>query len=146
MSNRIMAQPMAAAPTIVLFDGVCNLCSAAVGFILRHERDSDLRFASLQSPLGQELMTESGRDPGRLDSIIVVRGDRFLDESDAVLEIAGHLRMPWRLARAGAVLPRGFRDWAYRRIARSRYRLFGKKDACMVPSPELRARFIDDRS
>lgn len=129
---------------IVLFDGVCNLCNGFVQFVLRHERDREprLRFAALQSTVGSELLTAHGLDPASLDSVVLIEGGTARTCSDAVLGVLRHLRAPWRLARIFGVLPRFVRDAGYRVVARSRYRLFGKKDACPMPTAELRTRFL----
>lgn len=127
---------------IVLFDGVCNLCSGSVQFILRRDPAGAFRFASLQSDLGQRLLTERGLDPKALDSVVVVDGDRFYRESDAALRIARDLKGAWKALTVFRVIPRPIRDWAYRLIARNRYSWFGKAETCWLPTPELRGRFL----
>ena len=134
------------APTIILFDGVCNLCSGTVRFLVKRDRAARFRFASLQSDAARRICREhrlpepSAPDP---DSIIVIAGGRALERSDAALAIAARLPYPWPLLGILRILPRALRDWAYRIVARNRYRWFGRSDTCMVPTPELRARFID---
>lgn len=127
---------------IVLFDGVCNLCSTSVQFILQRDPTGRFRFASLQSDLAQRLLTERGLDPKALDSVVVVDGDRFYRESDAALRIARDLKGAWKALAVFRVIPRPVRDWAYRLIARNRYRWFGKSETCWLPTPELRGRFL----
>jgi predicted DCC family thiol-disulfide oxidoreductase YuxK len=127
---------------LVLFDGVCNLCNGSVQFILRHDPAARFRFASLQSPVGQELQARFGMDPGRLDSVILVEGDRWYKESDAALRIARGMSGAWKALAAFRVIPRPIRDAAYRLIARNRYRWFGKQETCWLPTPELRGRFL----
>jgi predicted DCC family thiol-disulfide oxidoreductase YuxK len=130
---------------VVLFDGVCNLCNSSVNFVIDHERDRDVRFASLQSEAGSELLERVGRKlpEGDPESIVVVEGGRVFERSAAILRIARHLRWPWRvLAAMAVVVPRPLRDVVYRWIARNRYRWFGKSDVCRVPTPELRERFL----
>ncbi len=127
---------------IVLFDGVCNLCSGSVQFILRRDPAGAFRFASLQSDLGQRLLTERGLDPKALDSVVVVDGDRFYRESDAALRIARDLKGAWKALTVFRLIPRPVRDWAYRLIARNRYSWFGKAETCWLPTPELRGRFL----
>ena len=139
---------------VVLFDGVCNLCNGAVQFVIDHETTSSLRFAPLQSELAKELLeraygveeaarlrkgTTGGGDP---DSIVVVEGTRGFSHSTAALRIARHLRAPYSWLFAFVIVPRPIRDLVYRWIARNRYRWFGTTDACRVPTPELRARFL----
>ena len=133
---------MATANPIVLFDGVCNLCNGSVQFILRHDPAARFRFASLQSPVGQDLQARFGMDPGRLDSVILVEGDRWYKESDAALRIARGMSGGWKALAAFRVIPRPIRDAAYRLIARNRYRWFGKQETCWLPTPELRGRFL----
>lgn len=133
-----------AAGPIVLFDGVCNLCNGFVQFVFRAERDDEprIRFAALQSDLGTALLRRHGLDPGALDSVVLIAGGRARVCSDAVLGVLTHLRQPWRLGRVFGVLPRALRDAAYRLVARHRYRLFGKQDACPMPRPGQRERFL----
>jgi predicted DCC family thiol-disulfide oxidoreductase YuxK len=133
---------MDTAHPIVLFDGVCNLCSGAVQFIIRRDPAGRFRFASLQSPLGEELLARFGIDPGLLDSVILVEGDRWSKESDAALRVARGLGGAWKALAILRVIPRPIRDAVYRLIARNRYRWFGKKESCWLPTPELRGRFL----
>jgi predicted DCC family thiol-disulfide oxidoreductase YuxK len=140
---------------IVLFDGTCNFCDRSVHFILDHERDHELRFAAIQSDAAKTLLeqtlgleraaafvralTTSEGDPM---SVLVVEEGQAFAHSTAALRIARHLRWPWRIVRATAIVPRVLRDVFYRFFARHRYRWFGKTEACRVPTPELRARFL----
>lgn len=127
---------------VILFDGVCNFCNSTVGFVVRRDPLARFHFLPIQSPLGREVYLSHGHDPEKPDTILLLTGDRALARADAIMEIARHLGFPWSLASAGRLLPRGVRDWLYDRIAHSRYRLFGRSDQCMVPTPELRARFL----
>lgn len=137
---------MSDAPAIILFDGVCNFCSGVVRFVYARDPRGCLRFAALQSDSARRICAEAGYslpqtpDP---DTIVVIVDGRVLERSDAVLAIAARLRAPWPLFGVFRILPRGLRDALYRFVARNRYRWFGRSDACMVPTPELRARFID---
>jgi predicted DCC family thiol-disulfide oxidoreductase YuxK len=137
---------MERAPTIILFDGVCNLCSRTVSFLVRRDRASRFRFASLQSDAARRICQQHGlpaptaRDP---DSIIVISDGRVLERSDAALAIAARLPFPWPVLGLFRILPRRLRDWIYLLVARNRYRWFGRSDGCMIPNPELRSRFID---
>lgn len=133
------------AATVVLFDGVCNLCASAVQWIMTHEADHDLRFTSLQSDAAVEVLRPFGVTPpeGDPDTILVVDRGRLLSHSTGALAIARHLRQPYRgLARVAWLVPRPLRDLVYRWVARNRYRWMGKKDECWVPTPERRARFL----
>jgi predicted DCC family thiol-disulfide oxidoreductase YuxK len=127
---------------IVVFDGVCNLCSRAVSLILRNDADGRARFVPMQSQLGRDLMERNGVDPSDAETFLVIKGARTYTRSDAALEIAKDLGA-WRWLRALRVVPRPLRDWAYATVARNRYRWFGKRDACFVPTAEQRARFLD---
>ncbi len=129
--------------TIVLFDGVCNLCSGAVQFIIARDPQAKIAFASLQSAYGQQAMARLRLDPQSLHSIIVIRGNRFFERSDAALEIAKQLSGGWPILYGFKILPRFLRDAVYNVIARNRYRFFGKKNECWLPTPDLRARFKD---
>ena len=129
-------------PTL-LFDGVCNLCSGSVQFILKRDPKGAFRFASLQSEVGRKLMTEHGLDPEALSSVVLIENGRAYQESSAALRIARHMAGAWKLLRVLAVIPRPLRDAIYRLIARNRYRWFGKSESCWLPTPELRARFLD---
>lgn len=128
---------------IVLFDGVCNLCSGSVQFLIRRDPRARLRFAALQSATGRRLQTERGMDPEALASIVLVEGDRFWAESGAVLRIVRYLEGAWPLLSAFLLVPRPLRDLVYRWIAAHRYRWFGKKESCWLPTEELKARFLE---
>jgi len=135
------------APTgsgIVLFDGTCNLCSATVAFLIPRDRTSRLRFASLQSAVGQELLRRHGISaPATPDSVVYIEGERAFTRSDAALAIAGRLASPWPLLGVFWYVPRPLRDAVYSLVARNRYRWFGRTETCQLPAPELRARFLD---
>ena len=133
---------METAHPIVLFDGVCNLCNGAVQLILRHDPAGRFRFASLQSPAGEELQTRLGIDPQALDSIVLVEGERWYRESDAALRITSGMSGAWKALGVLRVIPRPLRDPLYRWVARNRYRWFGKRETCWLPTPELRGRFL----
>ena len=129
-------------PVIVLFDGVCNFCSDAVRFLVPRDPAGRLRFAALQSDTGREVQQRFGLDPDDLDTMVVVEDGRAYLKSDAALRIARHLAGPWRLLSLLRIVPRSVRDWAYDRFAERRYRWFGRSDECLVPTPELRERFL----
>lgn len=127
---------------IILFDGVCNLCNASVQFVIRHDRHNRFRFASLQSDYGQQLLRREGFSTEELTSFILVEGDKTYRRSTAALRVARQLPGGWSLLYAFIVVPPFIRNAVYDFIAANRYRWFGKQDACMVPTPELRAKFI----
>lgn len=134
----------AAPHPIVVFDGVCNVCSAAVRLILEKDRAGTIRFAPLQSPVGGRLMREHGLDPADAETFLFVKDGRALVRSDAAVELARHLRFPWSALAVFGFLPRFLRDPAYRLVARNRYAWFGRRAACFMPSPEERSRFMDE--
>jgi predicted DCC family thiol-disulfide oxidoreductase YuxK len=125
---------------LVLFDGVCNLCNGFVIFIIKHDRNGKIKFAPLQSSVGQEYINN---DPEKTDSVVYITGNRHYYKSEAVLRILKDMGGIWKLFYGFKVLPAFLRDHLYDLIARHRYRIFGKKDNCMVPSPELKGRFIN---
>lgn len=132
------------AKKIILFDGVCNLCNGAVQFIIKRDKRSVFKFASLQSEIGKQLTKERGIDTELLDSIILIEpGIAYYSKSTAALEIMKSFGGIWSLTRLFTILPEGFRDIVYDFIAKNRYKWFGKKDACMIPTPELQSRFLD---
>ena len=127
---------------VVLFDGVCNFCNATINFVIEHDRAGYFKFAPLQSETGERLMAEHGIDRVESDSVILVDDGRAYTHSDAALRIARRLDGMWSWAYAFRIVPRIIRDAAYRLFAKNRYRLFGRQDACMMPTPEIRARFL----
>lgn len=128
---------------VVLFDGVCNLCSGIVAFIIRRDAASRFRFAALQSPIGRRLLERFGLPQGEPESVVVIHGGRAYTRSAAALEIARRLGRPWRALYPLRIVPRPIRDFLYDAVARNRYRLWGRKAECIVPTPDVRARFLD---
>ncbi len=129
-------------PGIILFDGVCNVCSKSVQFILKRDPSRHFRFASLQGDRGQELLKEYGIGP-ETDSIVLIENDIYYTKSDAVLRICRHLRGPARMLYPFRFIPKRLRDWVYDQIAKNRYSWFGRKDQCLIPSKENQDRFLD---
>ena len=128
--------------SLVLFDGVCNLCNGAVQFILKQEKDSQLQFASLQSKVGSELCLKYNIDTRETDSIIFISGNGALVKSKAVFEICKHLKNPWKAISVFSFFPTFLNDFFYDIIAKYRYSLFGKRDECWLPTKNLQSRFI----
>ncbi|MCB7480200.1 thiol-disulfide oxidoreductase DCC family protein [Christiangramia sediminis] len=129
---------------IVLFDGVCNLCDGAVQRIIKHDKKDVFRFASLQSDIGKKLVKERGMDPEELDSIILIEpGVAYYRKSTAALEISRDLSGGYSLLKNFLFIPESLRDGIYDFIANNRYKWFGKKEQCMIPTPELKAKFLD---
>ncbi len=127
---------------IVLYDGVCGLCDRSVQLILRNDRRGRFRFAALQSDAGGALLEKFGLPPGALDSFVLVEGGRAWRRSAAALRIARRMDAPWPLLWPLVIVPRALADVFYDLVANNRYRIFGKLDACMLPPPEVRARFL----
>ena len=130
--------------SIVLFDGVCNFCNASINWIIRRDRRARFRFAPLQSPTGERLQREHGLDPAALDTMLLVENGRAYLRSTAALHIVHDLSFPWPLFYAFIIVPHPIRDFFYTAFANRRYRWFGKKDECMIPSQRVRDRFLID--
>lgn len=129
---------------IILFDGVCNLCNGSVQFVIKRDKDDRFRFAALQSEVGQQLVRERHIDTHNIDSIILIEpGVAYYTKSDAALEIAKDLGGLWSLMGLFIWVPTSIRNAVYDFVARNRYKWFGKKEACMVPTPELKGKFLD---
>ena len=134
---------------ILFYDGVCGLCNTLVQFLLRHDKQGRLRFASLQSDFAKKVLRRHGFDSKELDTLHVVENyeqpdERLLQRSDAVLRAGRELGGHWRvLAAIAKIVPRPLRDIAYRFVAQNRYRVFGKYETCMLPDPRQRSRFLD---
>lgn len=127
---------------VVLYDGTCGLCHRSVKWILRHERDHELQFAPLQGDTAAQLRAAHPEIPASVDTVILVDDGRVHLRSKAFLYTAKHLRAPWRWAYAIRWFPGFLMNVGYRFIARIRYRIWGRADACELPSPEQRARFL----
>ncbi|SEA55532.1 Predicted thiol-disulfide oxidoreductase YuxK, DCC family [Flavobacterium gillisiae] len=128
---------------IILFDGVCNLCNSAVQFIIKHDKKDVFRFVALQSDLGLQICKHIGVDQKSMDSIILyVPGIAYYYKSEAALEIASQLGSFYSLLAIFKILPSKFSNFIYDWIARNRYKWFGKKESCMIPTPELKSKFL----
>lgn len=128
---------------VLLFDGVCNLCSRSVQFVITHEREPVIRFCSLQSKTGKAILDYFGINPAVTDSLVWVANGEARVKSDAVLALSQFLKTPYRWLPVFRWVPRAVRNQIYDWIAKSRYRLFGKKEECWLPSPAIRKRFVD---
>lgn len=126
---------------LMVFDGVCVLCSGAVRFILAHEKEAAFSFAPVQSPLGQRVLAALGRPLDGNESVVVIDSGRYYLKSDAFVRVALALKAPWSWYALTRFCPRPLRDWLYDRLAQNRYSIFGRTDSCMVPDAALRRRF-----
>ncbi len=129
--------------TFVLFDGVCNLCNGTVQFLLRRDRGRRLRFAALQSATGRALLRQHGMATDTLETVVVIENGRARVRSDAAILLARRLPWPWPMLAIFLVCPRPVRDALYAFVARHRYRWFGRRESCLLPSPEFADRFLD---
>ncbi|HVI43334.1 MAG TPA: thiol-disulfide oxidoreductase DCC family protein [Chitinophaga sp.] len=127
---------------IILFDGVCNFCNASINFVIRHDRKGYFHFAPLQSAVAAQLGQQYHFSPSALSSVVLVENGKAYTKSGAALHIAKRLPLPWKLAFIFIVVPPFIRDRVYGWIARNRYRWFGKQEACMVPTADVRSRFL----
>ncbi|WP_338452861.1 thiol-disulfide oxidoreductase DCC family protein [Niallia oryzisoli] len=126
---------------IILFDGECNLCNYSIQFIIKRDKKARFHFAALQSETGQEIVSKH-RIPNNVDSVILVQDRQCYYQSSAALRICKHLTGGWKLLYGLIIVPKSLRDYFYGVIAKNRYKWFGKRDSCMLPSPEIRNRFL----
>lgn len=128
--------------SIVLIDGVCHLCQGLIRFIIPRDPKANFLFAPLQSELAAKLMSEAGLQSGSLNTVVLLENGTYYTESAAVLRIARKLRFPWSAAYIFIVIPRPLRDMVYRYVAKNRYRWFGRDEQCLLPTPEIKRRFL----
>lgn len=130
---------------IILFDGVCNLCNSSVQFVIKNDKKDIFRFVALQSELGQEILAYIGIDAENIDSIVLYEpGVAYYYKSDAALQIAKNLNGLFILATVFKIFPAGIRNLLYDYIAKNRYKWYGKKESCMIPTPELKIKFLNN--
>jgi predicted DCC family thiol-disulfide oxidoreductase YuxK len=135
---------MAPAPQfIILFDGVCNLCDNSVQFILKRDKKRKFLFGSLQGEAGQSLLKKFNLPPGHFDSFVLIEGDKIYTQSTAALRVVKHLKRGWQLLYGFIAVPKFLRDGIYKWVSANRYKWFGKREACRLPSPEEKAQFLD---
>ncbi|MEM1136113.1 MAG: DCC1-like thiol-disulfide oxidoreductase family protein [Bacteroidota bacterium] len=127
--------------SIILFDGVCNLCNGSVNFIIDYDKANSFKFASLQSEKGKTLLKKYQLDL-QLNSIVLIENGKAFQKSTAALRISKKLSFPFFLLSFFLFTPRSIRDFAYDMIAKNRYAWFGKSDSCRIPTPELQTKFI----
>lgn len=126
---------------IILFDGECNFCNGSVQFIIKRDPQEFYKFASLQSTVGKELLKQYNA-PLSIDSFFLIYGNKYYVKSSAALRVCKNLNGIWKLGYILLLIPRPIRDFFYDLIAKNRYKWFGKRDQCMLPSPEIRKRFL----
>jgi predicted DCC family thiol-disulfide oxidoreductase YuxK len=127
---------------IILFDGVCNLCNSTVNFIIDKDKNDEFRFAALQSEVGNELQKKFSINPENLNSVILIDEKKVYFQSEAVLRITQELGYPIRFLNWFSFLPTKLKDSVYNLVAHNRYKIFGKKETCLLPSPELEKKFL----
>uniref|UniRef100_A0A7V2ZIY3 Thiol-disulfide oxidoreductase DCC family protein n=1 Tax=Ignavibacterium album TaxID=591197 RepID=A0A7V2ZIY3_9BACT len=128
---------------IILFDGVCNFCNYWVNFIIRRDNNDIFNFAALQSKAGQELLKKFKLPTNEFDTFILIEGEVYFTKSDAAIIISQSLKGWPKILSVGKILPKKFRDLLYDIIAKNRYKIFGKKDYCRIPSEEEKAKFLE---
>ncbi|HSZ34214.1 MAG TPA: thiol-disulfide oxidoreductase DCC family protein [Puia sp.] len=127
---------------LILFDGVCNLCNRLVRFIIKRDPSARFKFASLQSDIGYQWLNRFGLTNNAPDSVVLIKDEKYYLKSTGVLKILRDLGSVWKVFYIFMIVPRPVRDFVYDMIAKSRYRIFGKRDTCMIPTPDLKDRFL----
>lgn len=129
---------------VIFFDGVCNLCNSSINYVIRHDESHRYKFASLQSNFAKETLKDASINKKELESIVLLTSEgKIYSKSTAALKVASHLGFPRNIMSIFLIIPNFIRNWVYDFIARNRYKWFGKKDSCMIPTPELKDKFID---
>ncbi len=129
---------------LILFDGVCNLCNASVQYVIKHDKKDLFMFTALQSDVGQNIIKEFNIDTKKTDSILLYTPEIGIDyKSTAALKIALQLGFPNNLMCVFFIIPPFIRDWVYDYIAKNRYKWYGKKETCIIPTPELKSKFLE---
>ncbi|MFK7782911.1 thiol-disulfide oxidoreductase DCC family protein [Psychroserpens sp.] len=138
-----MIQDLPKDKQLILFDGVCNLCNSSVLYVIKHDKTNRFMFAPLQSQAGKQVIDKYNIDPSKIDSILLYSNAKGLSiKSSAALHIAKQLGFPRNLMAVFFIIPTFIRNWVYDFVARNRYSWYGKKDACMIPTPELTSKFL----
>lgn len=143
VNGSVRIRPLSFNHGVLLFDGVCNLCNGFINFIIDHDEAAYFRFGTLQREPARSFLWSAGYDPEVLDSVVLVENGRIYRESTAALRVFQRLGFPWALLAAFQVVPRPLRNAVYRKVAANRYDWFGTRNQCRLPTPELKARFID---
>lgn len=129
---------------IIFFDGICNFCNGAVNFVIRNERKCEIKFATLQSDIATQLLNKYGIPKGGYQSFFFLENGKVYTSSTAAIKVCRYLKGLWPLMIGFIIVPRFIRDGIYNVISKNRYRWFGKKETCMIPSPELKSKFLND--
>ncbi|MEN3324205.1 DCC1-like thiol-disulfide oxidoreductase family protein [Mariniflexile soesokkakense] len=129
---------------LILFDGVCNLCNTSVQYVIKHDNKNIFMFTPLQSKVGQQIIKKYQIDTNKVDSILLYTPEKGIDyKSTAALKIASHLGFPQSLITVFFIIPPFIRNWVYDYIAKNRYKWYGKKESCWIPTPELKSKFLE---
>lgn len=128
---------------VILFDGVCNLCNFFINFVIDRDDQKHFKFASLQSEIAHEFLSESNQVSHNLESVVLVEGGSIYTKSDAALRILKKIGFPWVLFYPFIIIPKFIRDWVYDWVAKNRYKWFGKSEVCRIPNPDILERFLD---
>ncbi len=127
---------------LVMFDGVCNFCNSSINFIIRNDKTDHFRFLTLQSERGQKIIKQYNLDPENLQTVILLENGRIYTRSTAALRIARKLKGGWKIFYGFIIVPAVLRDFFYNIVAKNRYKWWGKKESCMIPTPEVRKKFL----
>jgi predicted DCC family thiol-disulfide oxidoreductase YuxK len=128
---------------LILFDGVCNLCNASIQYVIKHDKKNQFMFTALQSEASKQIIDEFNIDITKTDSILLYSKDNGItSKSSAALKVASKLGFPINLLSAFYIIPPFIRNWVYDYVAKNRYKWYGKKETCMIPTPELKAKFL----
>jgi len=129
---------------IILFDGVCNFCNSAVNFVIKRDKTSTLKFATLQSEIAHKILSENKADASGLNTFVFIENNKIYTRSTAVLRVCRYLNGLWPLMYGFIIVPKFIRDVIYNWISKNRYQWFGKKEKCMIPTADARARFLNE--
>lgn len=129
---------------IILFDGICNFCNSAVNFVIKRDKNSVLKFAALQSNIAHKILAKNNLPDTDLSSFVFIEKDKFFTRSTAALRVCRYLRGLWPLMYGFIIVPKFIRDGIYNWIAKNRYQWFGKKEVCMIPTPDIKSRFLNE--
>ena len=129
---------------LILFDGICNLCNSSVQYVIKHDKNNIFIFTALQSEIGQQIIKEYNIDTTKTDSILLFSHEKDIsNKSTAALKIASKLSFPINLMSVFLIIPAFIRNWVYDFIAKNRYKWYGKKELCIIPTPDLKGKFLD---